>query len=84
MTIKTILLSLILTIISQTTSASLNYEWQIYRLLSPTFSELQSEAVDGEITTYLCIPDEIISQALNDQFERIEYMTFNSNAEVCK
>ena len=52
-------------------------EWQIMRLLHPTFEELQDEQVFSIITCYQDISDDIIAEALDSQFDRIEYMCFS-------
>ncbi len=67
---------LILITLNANADQTVNEEWKVNRLLSPTFSEVQSEAVYSMITDYGCIDDEIVDLALNKHFERIEYMTF--------
>ncbi len=56
-------------------------EWQSYRLLHPTLEELQSEVVWGTITTYSYISDELIELAMDNYFDRIEYMYFCHDIE---
>ncbi len=59
-------------------------EWEINRLISPSFSELQSEAILGKITCYSNIPNNIIKDALNKHFERIEFMSFDNCKQEAK
>jgi hypothetical protein len=80
---KILILTLIISFFSNNSFAAFDSEWQFYRLLSPSFEELQSEAVHGAITTYFCMPEAIISQVMIEQFERIEYMSFNNSLEFC-
>lgn len=55
-------------------------ETQVARLLKPTFQELQSEFVFGEVFTYADVPERLIEQALDAQFHRIEFMRFVDSA----
>ncbi len=58
-------------------------ESQIMHLLHPTFEELQTEFVFGEVTCYFDVPDEVIDKALDKHFHRIEFMYF-AEEEVSK
>ena len=53
-------------------------DWKLNRLLSPTFSELQDEAVYSHITCYGNVDEVIANIAMDRQFERIQYMYFGS------
>jgi hypothetical protein len=58
--------------------ASVENETQLYHLLYPSFEELMSEVVDQKITNYIDISEEVIEEALDKQFNRIEYMSFSN------
>jgi hypothetical protein len=70
-----------ITIISSLSSslyASVENETRLYHLLHPSFEELMSEIVEQKITNYIDIPEEVIEEALDNQFYRIEYMLFSN------
>jgi len=56
--------------------ASVDQETQAHRLLKPSFQELQSEFVFQQVHTYRCADAALIEKALDNQFERIEFMQF--------
>lgn len=56
-------------------------ETQIMRLLNPTFEELQSEFVGGQVVCYKGLQDELIEKALDKHFHRIEFMNFLDERE---
>ena len=53
-------------------------DWKLNRLLSPTFPELQDEAVYGLITCYGSVDEVLANMAMDKHFERIQYMYFGS------
>lgn len=75
-----LILGLLLTVNNVSALNSEN-EWQINRLFSPSYEELQSEFVFGTITNYINIPENIINLALDQQFSRIEFMNFSEEVE---
>ena len=57
-------------------ASSIN-ETQLFHLLHPTFEELISEVIEQRVTNYISISDEVIDEALDKHFHRIEYMSFS-------
>lgn len=75
---KNLINTVILTLTMNVASASnLDTESLKARLLSPSFPELQSEFVFGDITCYDRLDDETIKKGLNKHFERIQFMAFD-------
>ncbi len=70
-----------LLITNNVSASNSEMEWQINRLLSPSYEELQSEFVFGIVTNYKNVPENLINFALDRQFNRIEFMSFSQEAE---
>lgn len=66
---------------SQSVLAGKAEEWQINRLLHPSFKELEAEAVFGQVTTYCNIDDKTISRVKEKFPNRIKYMDFSKKDE---
>ena len=82
---KQLINTLIITAISYNCAyANNDNEWQINKLIAPTFQELQSEVINQDVTLYFKISDSAMNQALNHQFERIEYMHFLEDMDECR
>lgn len=50
-------------------------DWQLRRLFAPTEAQLQEEH-DGRIFIYDGLPDWVTRRALDEQFDRVDYMMF--------
>ena len=69
------------TLVALSTLSHAADEAQRLRLLEPTFEELQTELVFGDVVTYVGVEDALIERAMDEQFHRIEYMRFVDTAE---
>ena len=69
------LLLLLLQFSSTVVKADQQTDWYLQQLFEPTSAQLQQEAT-GRVQIYSGLRDTDVSRALEEQFDRIEYMMF--------